>query len=63
MRRPDNLVLFPLSQDGYAEWEDRSVEDIRAALRTKMHANPVAPSNSDSSTLVGKYPSMSKQSV
>lgn len=51
MARPDNLVLFPLSQNGYTEWKDRSTEDIRAALRTKAVANPtVAPS--DASTLV-----------
>lgn len=51
MTRPDNLVLFPLSQNGYPEWKDRSAEDIRAALRAKVVANPtVAPS--DASTLV-----------
>lgn len=42
MSRPDNLVLFPLSQSGYDEWKDRSAEDIRAALRTKVVANPAA---------------------
>lgn len=35
MARPENLVLFPLSQDGYPAWKDRSKDDIRAALRAK----------------------------
>lgn len=35
MARPENLVLFPLSQDGYLAWKDRSKDDIRAALRAK----------------------------
>ncbi|KAJ5148768.1 hypothetical protein N7448_000346 [Penicillium atrosanguineum] len=51
MSRPDNLVLFPLSQNGYPEWKDRSVEDIRAALKAKVIANP-APAPSDASTVV-----------
>lgn len=51
MSRPDNLVLFPLSQDGYSEWESRSVENIRAALKAKMVANP-APVPSDASTVM-----------
>ncbi|KAJ5182717.1 hypothetical protein N7492_000333 [Penicillium capsulatum] len=57
MSRPDNLVLFPLSQSGYDEWKDRSVEDIRAALRTKVVTNPTATvipgtAPSDASTVV-----------
>jgi putative membrane protein len=51
MTRPDNLVLFPLSQNGYSEWKARSVEDIRAALKTKVVANP-APAPSDVSTVI-----------
>lgn len=39
MTRDDNLVLYPLSQNGYPEWKNRSVPDIRAALRTKVVAN------------------------
>ncbi|KAJ5679372.1 hypothetical protein N7462_007616 [Penicillium macrosclerotiorum] len=39
MTRPENLVLFPLSQEGYPAWEERSKEDIRAALRAKIVAN------------------------
>jgi hypothetical protein len=37
--RPENLVLFPLSQDGYPAWKDRSKEDIRAALQAKVVAS------------------------
>jgi hypothetical protein len=33
--RPENQVLFPLSLNGYSTWKDRSVEDIRSALRAK----------------------------
>lgn len=33
--RHDNNVLFPLSMSGYSTWKDRSVEDIRAALKAK----------------------------
>ncbi|CAI7678629.1 unnamed protein product [Penicillium pancosmium] len=40
MTRPENLVLFPLSQAGYPAWKNRSREDIRAALRAKFVANP-----------------------
>ncbi|GAB1207002.1 hypothetical protein APSETT445_005706 [Aspergillus pseudonomiae] len=51
--RDENLVLYPLSMDGYNEWKDRSVEEIRAALRTKAIANtPSTSSGSDESTIV-----------
>lgn len=62
MTRSENLVLFPLSQYGYSEWKDRSVEDIRAALRTKAIANP-APSPSDASTVVDSLSTKRKHSV
>ena len=39
MTRPENLVIFPLSQEGYPAWKERSKEDIRAALRAKILAN------------------------
>ncbi|CAL5874987.1 uncharacterized protein PFLUO_LOCUS9290 [Penicillium psychrofluorescens] len=39
MARPENLVLFPLSQDGYPAWKNRSKEDIRAALQAKVAAS------------------------
>jgi putative membrane protein len=34
-RAPNNRVLHPLSATGYAGWENRSIEDIREALRAK----------------------------
>ncbi|KAL4897576.1 hypothetical protein BDV59DRAFT_197859 [Aspergillus ambiguus] len=40
MTRPENLVLFPLSQAGYPVWKDRSREDIHAALYAKVVASP-----------------------
>lgn len=36
MRSSENLVLYPLSPDGYDKWKDRSVDEIRAALRSKV---------------------------
>ncbi|KAF7616643.1 putative membrane protein [Aspergillus flavus] len=60
--RDDNLVLYPLSMDGYNDWKDRSVEEIRAALRTKVIANsPSSALGSDESTVVGSM--SSKQTV
>ncbi|KJK64288.1 Bestrophin RFP-TM chloride channel [Aspergillus parasiticus SU-1] len=59
--RDDNLVLYPLSTDGYNDWKDRSVEEIRAALRTKVIANSPAALGSDESTVVGSM--SSKQTV
>ena len=40
MTRPENMVLFPLSQAGYPMWKDRNREDIHAALRAKFVASP-----------------------
>ena len=31
-----NLVLYPLSLDGYVSWQQRSVDDIRDALKAKV---------------------------
>lgn len=62
MTRADNLVLFPLSQNGYPDWKNRKVEDIRAALRAKVVANP-ASAPSDASTVVGNLSTKTKQSV
>ncbi|PIG87946.1 UPF0187 domain membrane protein [Aspergillus arachidicola] len=59
--RDDNLVLYPLSTDGYNDWKDRSVEEIRAALRTKVIANSPSALGSDESTVVGSM--SSKQTV
>lgn len=36
--RGDNMPLYPLSMAGYAEWIERPVEDLRAALKTKVLA-------------------------
>jgi hypothetical protein len=49
--RDENLVLFPLSASGYPDWKDRSVQDIRAALRAKVVANVPGSGLSDSSTV------------
>ncbi|KAJ5994997.1 hypothetical protein N7481_001974 [Penicillium waksmanii] len=62
MTRADNLVLFPLSQNGYDEWKDRTVEDIRGALRAKVIASPTAL-GSDASTMVASISTRTKQSV
>lgn len=34
-RSPNNRVLFPLSTTGFEGWEQRSLEDIRDALKAK----------------------------
>lgn len=34
--KADNKVLWPLSTSGYGEWSQRSVSDIRSALRAKV---------------------------
>jgi hypothetical protein len=34
--REDNYVLYPLSLSGFTEWKNRSMKDIRAALRTNV---------------------------
>lgn len=36
IKKGDNMVLYPLSMAGYQEWKERSVDDIRAALKTKV---------------------------
>ncbi|KAL4870529.1 hypothetical protein BDV12DRAFT_207588 [Aspergillus spectabilis] len=50
--REDNYVLYPLSISGQPSWADRSIEDIRAALRAKVVANTSTPSASGASTMV-----------
>ncbi|PMD59542.1 UPF0187-domain-containing protein [Hyaloscypha bicolor E] len=35
----ENLVLWPLSQSGAADWRERSEKDIRSALRAKVMVN------------------------
>ena len=58
--RDENLVLYPLSTHGFPDWKDRSVEEIRAALRTKVVANVPASAAASASTVFG---STSKLSV
>ncbi|KAJ5166494.1 uncharacterized protein N7482_005275 [Penicillium canariense] len=55
MARPENLVLFPLSQDGYLAWKGRSKKDIRAALRAKFVTSPSDVGESKSSTRIGSF--------
>jgi ion channel-forming bestrophin family protein len=38
MTSEDNFVLYPLSLDGFDKWMDRSMEDIRGALKAKVTA-------------------------
>ncbi|OJJ87142.1 UPF0187 domain membrane protein [Aspergillus glaucus CBS 516.65] len=60
--RDENLVLYPLSTTGFPEWKDRSVEEIRSALRTKVVAN--IPVSASTTTIYGSSRSArSKQSV
>lgn len=60
--RDENLVLYPLSTTGFPEWKDRSVEEIRSALRTKVVAN--IPVSASTTTIYGSSRSaQSKQSV
>jgi putative membrane protein len=35
----ENLVLWPLSQSGAADWRERSEKDIRSALKAKVVVN------------------------
>lgn len=44
----DNLPLYPLSNEGYEGWKDRSLDEIRSALRAKVIAN--TPLNGPSRT-------------
>lgn len=52
--RSDNLVLYPLSLDGYDKWKARSVEDIRGALRAKVVLQGSSLSETDSAAEVGE---------
>lgn len=38
MNSSDNFVFYPMSLDGYDKWKQRSMSEIRAALRTKVVA-------------------------
>lgn len=35
MHRADNLILFPLSTSGHDTWKERSLDEIRDALKAK----------------------------
>ncbi|KAJ5981077.1 hypothetical protein N7481_008375 [Penicillium waksmanii] len=47
----DILTLYPLSKDGYSRWKDRSVDEIRSALRAKVIANTTTLNGSSYTTL------------
>jgi putative membrane protein len=49
----DNMVLYPLSLEGYDKWSTRSLEDIHGALRSKVILRRSTISKTDSSTEVG----------
>jgi len=38
MNSSDNFVFYPLSLEGFDKWQHRSMDEIRAALRTKVIA-------------------------
>ncbi|CDM29465.1 hypothetical protein DTO013E5_5199 [Penicillium roqueforti] len=63
MSRAENLVLFPLSQLGYPEWKERSVDDIRSALRAKMVASPSSSSSAASTISESIRPKTTGSSV
>ncbi|KAK2801709.1 hypothetical protein FQN50_007624 [Emmonsiellopsis sp. PD_5] len=48
VHRNDNMVLFPLSRSSAPSWKERSLDDIRAALRAKATIAPSALQNGGS---------------
>jgi ion channel-forming bestrophin family protein len=40
----ENLVMYPLSLDGYVSWQQRSIDDIRDALKAKVIVRHPCPS-------------------
>lgn len=42
MKSSDNFVFYPLSLEGFDKWQERSMAEIRAALRTKVIAQKKA---------------------
>lgn len=60
----ENLVLYPLSLDGYASWRQRSIHDIRDALKAKVtvrhpcHSFKKRHSDEKSSTASSHKPSL-----
>jgi len=49
----ENKVLWPLSVSGAADWRNRNVHDIRAALRAKVVVTPNRVNSAGDSTLGG----------
>ncbi|KKK23298.1 hypothetical protein ARAM_006379 [Aspergillus rambellii] len=62
MNREDNLVLYPLSMCSHQVWKERSVEEIREALKAKVVAN-CSPSVSNAPTMFEELSARMKQSV
>lgn len=60
MSRPENLVLFPLSQEGYPFWKARSKGDIRAALRAMSILSPSREPTLDESNISTRTMSFSR---
>jgi putative membrane protein len=50
----DNLVLWPLSTNGYGDWRQRSEKDIRSALKAKVVVGSGLASNQTSGSLDGQ---------
>jgi putative membrane protein len=47
--KKENLVLYPISTRGYADWSQRSIDDIRDALKAKsmLSGRKIQPEGSD----------------
>jgi putative membrane protein len=50
----DNLVLWPLSTNGYGDWRQRSEKDIRSALKAKVVVGSGLAGNQTSGSLDGQ---------
>jgi hypothetical protein len=50
----DNLVLWPLSTNGYGDWRQRSEKDIRSALKAKVVVGSGLAGNQTSASLDGQ---------
>lgn len=62
MASEDNFVLYPLSLDGYNKWMERSVEDIRGALKAKVMAQMKSPEFADTDgSITTTYSETTKQ--
>lgn len=63
MSRPENLVMFPLSQEGYPSWKARSKGDIRAALRAMSILSPSREPTLDESNISTRTMSFSRNTT